>query len=447
MRKTVCFWFALVIAAAFSQPGAIHSAVWYVSETATGNNSGTSWPNACTGLQAGINSAAHGDQVWVSAGTYRPSSGSGRQTWFALKDGVSVYGGFDGTETLISQRDWKTNQTILSGDIGVPDDPADNSFHVVVALNIDDTTTFSGFIIRDGNADDGTLSEYNQYGGGMYIGASSLTVSHCIFEGNAASEGGGMYHHISNAAITHCLFRNNSGSMLGGGMLCHSSTLTMSYCTFSNNEASGSGAGLYLNTCTDNFISYSTFNNNRANSGAGLLNFNSSTMGVNNTFSANLATAVGGGAMNVGNSTLRFANCTFRKNESKYGGDSVYNSAELNPENCIFAGGTQEYDLVNDGGTVNTYRNIIESQDGFPLNSYDVTGPQPNLKMGPLADNGGETMTHALLRGSIAIDSGSVAVVGLPMDDQRGVLRDSKPDFGAFEYVHPKTMPWLFLLE
>src|SRR5690606_7124928 len=94
-----------------------------VIEGATGN--GTSWSNASGDIQSLINNASSGDQIWVAAGTYKPNrkpnalgtiTPDDRQNAFVLKSGVSIYGGFSGSETTLNQRDWFANETILSGD-------------------------------------------------------------------------------------------------------------------------------------------------------------------------------------------------------------------------------------------------------------------------------------------------------------------------------------------
>ncbi|MEO6819982.1 MAG: hypothetical protein ABI266_07380, partial [Ginsengibacter sp.] len=117
----------------------------YVKQNSTGD--GTSWTNASGDLQAMINSSIPGDQVWVAGGTYYPIrradsldviSPNNRHNAFVLKNGVKIYGGFIGSnETLLTQRDStrKTNNTILSGDIGIVGDDADNAYHVVISGN------------------------------------------------------------------------------------------------------------------------------------------------------------------------------------------------------------------------------------------------------------------------------------------------------------------------
>ena len=108
-----------------------------------------SWVNACH-LQYAVTQAVAGDQVWVKQGTHLPIGS--RSDSFALKDGVGIYGGFLGTETLLSQRDAEAHVTILSGEIGNPVDASDNSYHVVVSGGTDATAVLDGFTITAGNA-------------------------------------------------------------------------------------------------------------------------------------------------------------------------------------------------------------------------------------------------------------------------------------------------------
>ena len=106
----------------------------YVDADATGAGDGSAWADAFTDLQPALEAALSGDQIWVAAGTYTPSLESDpddpRSASFQMKNGVAIYGGFAGGETELEQRDWVNNPTILSGDIGVVGEAADNSYHV-----------------------------------------------------------------------------------------------------------------------------------------------------------------------------------------------------------------------------------------------------------------------------------------------------------------------------
>ena len=92
----------LAVGAAAVQAGTI-----YVSPSGNDANDGLTWPTAKATVQAGLNAAASGDQVWVAAGTYVGC--------ITLKAEVALYGGFAGDETDLSQRDWTANETILDG--------------------------------------------------------------------------------------------------------------------------------------------------------------------------------------------------------------------------------------------------------------------------------------------------------------------------------------------
>src|SRR5262249_43945035 len=92
--------------------------VWYVNQNASGPvHDGTSWSTAFTDLQAALAAAQSGSEIWVAKGRYIPSQPGDVNTSFVLRSGAAVYGGFAGSEVNRADRDWKLNETILSGDL------------------------------------------------------------------------------------------------------------------------------------------------------------------------------------------------------------------------------------------------------------------------------------------------------------------------------------------
>ena len=119
-----------------------------------------------------------------------PNGTGVRDANFALLNGVGIYGGFSGDETLNIQRNPVLHETILSGEID--EGGNDDSFHVVTAIEVNETAILAGFTISDGNATDASFP--NNAGGGMYVDAAGPTVMDCNFSDNIAlSTGGGMY--------------------------------------------------------------------------------------------------------------------------------------------------------------------------------------------------------------------------------------------------------------
>ncbi|MHC4642312.1 MAG: DUF1565 domain-containing protein, partial [Planctomycetota bacterium] len=160
----------------------------YVNKDATGSNNGTSWQNAYTDLQSALSRAVTYDQILVAAGTYKP--GTYPNDSFCMENGVGIYGGFpDSGDPNMADRDWHSNPTILSGDIGVEGYNQDNCRHVFYhpsGTNLSNSAVLDGFTITAG------YSTYTD-GAGMYNEDCSPTISNCTFVGNIAVNGGGIY--------------------------------------------------------------------------------------------------------------------------------------------------------------------------------------------------------------------------------------------------------------
>jgi hypothetical protein len=124
------------------------------------------------------------------------------------------------------------------------------------------------------------------------------------------------------------------------------------------------------------------------------------------------------------------------------GGVYNYNlngTARLTLTNALLAK-SNKADCYNDSGTVTlvTSRTLIE-KNGLSGNACGMPAYTGDAIIGPLADNGGGTFTHALLDGSPAIDAGTDT--GCPTTDQRGRLRLGTCDIGAFERVIDVYLP------
>jgi predicted outer membrane repeat protein len=293
--------------------------VIYVDDTATGSHDGSSWANAYTDLQQALADAAarpipSNVQIWVAAGTYTPTSVADRAASFRLVNGAALYGGFAGTESALEDRDWRAHPTILSGDIGVVGDMADNSYHVVTSTSASSATLVDGFTITAGNAN-GSWLEGKHSGGGMYNATSSPTVRNSIFIANSASSGGGManvgtgtiYVTGSYPTVDHVLFLGNSAGSGGGMANAYGGSPTLADVVFSGNHAT-TGGGM------DNY-------------------WQSSPALINVTFSGNQATDWGGAMSNSAGSRPGISNAIFWNNNRGLGGPfgQIFDSSGNSP--------------------------------------------------------------------------------------------------------------------
>jgi len=364
--------------------------VIFIDSTATGNNDGTSWEDAFTDLQDGLDMAIANDQIWVAEGTYYPTkevggTGSRRQT-FQMINGVEIYGGFPDTgDPNFADRDPDTYETILSGDIGTPGETIDNCYHVFYhpsGTNLDASAILDGFTIIYGSA---YGSGDRDSGGGMYNYESSPTVTGCTFSGNSASYGGGMYNYDnSSPTVTNCTFSGNSADDGGGMYNYYYSDPTVTNCTFSGNSASyGGGMRNYDSSPT---VTDSTFSGNSADNGGGMYNRNDSDPTVTNcTFSGNWADDDGGGVFNYFHSDPTVTDCTFSGNSADDGG-GMYNYYYGSPTvtNCTFSGNSADYG----GGMYNyNYSDPTVTNCTFSGNSASYGGGMYNDAVCPTLIN------------------------------------------------------------
>jgi len=256
----------------------------YVKSDADENGDGLLWDTALSNLQDAIDMANEGDSIFVAKGVYKPSmkiaetDDAGEPTTerdqaFILRKDVKIFGGFSGIETELSERDWKTNITTLSGDLGVENDNSDNAYHVVVSIGNVGSARIDGFTITGGkggrgwsiNIDDvsigrergGAISIINssplltnliisentaESAGGVYTnyGAAPVLVGVTI-SGNSGNEGAGIYNNFSSPILINTIISGNTAAVQGGGMCNHYANPVLINATISGNTANWSG--------------------------------------------------------------------------------------------------------------------------------------------------------------------------------------------------------------
>ncbi|MBB3838376.1 hypothetical protein FHS57_002381 [Runella defluvii] len=439
----------------------------YVNVNATGGaNNGSSWADAFVSLQQALVSSCPGSQIWVAAGTYKPHA-SDRNASFVMVRDVAIYGGFNGTETQLAARNWTTNETILSGDLGATGNE-DNSYIVIKNVNNDLTPSNSlldGFTITGGNNISGSsgngngggmcninvspsinnckfLSNVAHYGGGMYNQNASPSLLNCSFSNNTGYDyGGGMYNINSNPALTNVTFLNNRGSIVaGGGVYNQNSSPTLANCTFSGNY-SPKGGGMYNRDNSNPDLRGVSFKGNRAEYGGGMDNESSSSPKLTNCiFSGNYGDNFGGGMRNTNSSPI-LTNVTFSGNWAviNYGGIANYSS---NPvfKNCILWGNSSG--VYNDASSTSSYTHCLiqglnpsgtGNLDGTLTTNNPLFVSQPDFTAAPTT-----TGDLRLWQCSPAIDAGTAT--DAPTTDLDGNNRvDANPgggivDLGAYEY-------------
>ncbi|MGV7976368.1 MAG: choice-of-anchor Q domain-containing protein [Anaerolineaceae bacterium] len=348
----------------------IQSTIFYVKPGEDGTCA--TWDDACD-LQTALSLADAEDQIWAAAGIYLPTTDSNRDATFFLESGVSVYGGFPAAGGTWDERDWNTNITILSGDIGTEGVNTDNTRHVVTGSGADETAVLDGFTISGGYTMDGGYPQ--NAGAGVCNDAGSPSLANIILSANTSINGGGMYNSNSSPTLMDISFSGNSASAEGGGILnVSNSTPTLTRVIFTGNSAR-SGAGMQ-NLDSNPILMYVTFYGNLAAGdlygyGGGMNNYNSSPILTNVTFEENTSQYAGGGMYNTLSSPT-LEHVTFIENSAEYGGGIFNSSGSPILTDVNFSGNSATYD---GGGMDNNYDSSpILSNVIFFDNSADVGG-------------------------------------------------------------------------
>ncbi len=344
--------------------------------------------NAFISVQQGINGVAEGGTVFIAAGEYL----EGDQ--MTIDQPVTLQG--DGAHL-----------TNLTRDTSKP-------AHRIIRIrsNASDVT-IDGLNISNGFAS-------SDFGGGIQ-NEGVLDLINSVVSGNKATDGAGGILNQGTCSITNSTIRENSASS-GGGIL-NARNLTIRNSALISNTSSGAGGGIsnvaprgratVLNT---------TFSDNTAQFGGGI---------------ANRA----GGVLTLRHSTLKGNRATSATSDgsgiSNSGGGFGSIDAVLNIEHTIL----NQIGNLENFGDVNSFGYNISSDDTGPNNgTTDLINTDPQL--GSLSDNGGPTLTHALVTGSPALNGGTTdfdpnAFTPPLTTDQRGAGFDrvvnGRVDIGAFE--------------
>lgn len=284
--------------------------------------------------------------------------------------------------------------------------------------------SLNGLTITGGTGDAG-------YGGAIYVYSdASLRVEDCTFSGNSAGQYGGAIFADGGLEIINSTFESNNALEQGGAIWVSSSTAaTITGSTFVTNSVfsvstDGYGGAIYVDSSTTIAITNSTFSQNSAKSQGGAVYSAFATASVvNATFYGNTTTQSDGGALYNNNGDLDLANTILVDNLSN--------------------GVGSDYAGSDPTTAVSNILTVVPSS-GFDGTNIAV-GSASEVINTTLADNGGPTMTFAIVTSGPALalnlgDNAAAINAGL-IFDQRGEgfarIEGGEVDIGAFEYQYP----------
>lgn len=406
----------------------VKAEIFYVNQiTEGGANNGKDWSNAFISLKVALFEAQYGDTIWVAKGVYFPSSNL-RNDAFFIKNGIALFGGFNGTETTIEQRDIKLNITVLSGERGDTSILNDNHFHVVSMTNADSTTILDGFIITSGYAfdEEANFNHHSLRGGGLFIENNrdnfntNPIIRNCSFYNNTGRIGGAIFiksedenNQYNSPTIENCFFHKNTALWTGGAIYKEggSDKFKILNTSFLENKvnAKHGGAIHFLNSYGKNIIDDCLFEKDSTRTGEGGAIFyetrrRDSELRISNSVFKDNFSRSNGGAIELislevslvkSYHNFRFDSCVFDNNYSFVGTGGALAISNVNSQfnvevnNCNFQnnyaqnGGGSIYSMISSDSIFLKVTNSIFSKNtslsGIDGNIYLRTDASPNI--------------------------------------------------------------------
>jgi len=351
-----------------------------------------------------LNNSAEGGSDWGENG----GGGIFNHGYMTINDSTLL----DNSTTFSGGGIWSYHSNIAINNSVLSDNSAGHAGGGIFGRGIISNSTVSG------NSAAGTGG--NGGGGGGIFGSGAI-INSIISENSAAGTGGGItwWGTISNSIIS-----GNSAGGNGGGI--YSPAATISNSTIAGNSSGTDGGGIY----GDGTINNSTVSGNSAvGYGGGIVLDGYGSIVNNSTVTDNRAGIAGGGIGGAGNGVYDMTIMNAIVSGNVISGSTTPDDLALRygVTDSFISGG---YNLV---GTIDP--NVVAFIDGVNGDQVGVNDP----RLSPLADNGGSTLTHAVLPGSPAIDAGDPAYPVQAGDyDQRGDGFDrvvnGRLDIGAYEF-------------
>ncbi len=409
-------------------------------DTAAANVCDDNTPNDCSlrGAIIKANTSAGADTIVLSAGDYK-------LTITGANEDNAATGDLDIRDDLTILGD-KATTTFIDGGQFTPV-LVDRLFDIPVAANvtIQNLTIVGGFL------------PVGQNGAGIWKRSTgTLTLTNVVFDrnvsgthGGAIESDGGDLKLSDSTLIANVTYLPGSG--MGGGIRITGGTAEIDNTTFQYNVGFH-GGGVEMEGPSSLTVTNSTFSNNTATrAGGGFHQTDGLSVFTNVTFSGNSASQGGATAAEGATTTMNLTNATITDNKttSGNGGGIRRFGGSVNLINTILAANIDSSNATPDCyGVLNSLgHNLIGNDLNCTViassgDQIGTSGSPIDPKVGPLSDNGGKTFTHALLKGSPAIDAGDNGVC--TTTDQRSLTRPldgnsdgtAVCDIGSYEFSH-----------